>query len=57
MWTIDPSGSVTSASVASSTMHNARVEGCILRQVRSWHFPSSDSPSQPTYPFSFGIGH
>jgi hypothetical protein len=55
-WTIDPSGAVTSASVAGSTIHNARVEGCILRQVRSWHFPSSDSASQPTYPFSFGIG-
>jgi outer membrane biosynthesis protein TonB len=56
-WSIDPSGSVTSANVASTTMHNARVEGCVLRQVRNWHFPSSDSPSQPTYPFSFGIGH
>jgi TonB family protein len=56
-WSIDPSGSVTSANVASTTMHNARVEGCVLRQVRAWRFPASDGSSQATYPFSFGIGH
>ncbi len=55
-WTIDTGGSVTSANVAGSTIHNARVEGCVLRQVRAWHFPSSDGTSQATFPFSFGIG-
>jgi hypothetical protein len=55
-WTIDPGGAVTSANLASTSLHNARVEGCVLRQVRSWHFPASDGASQPTYPFSFGIG-
>jgi hypothetical protein len=55
-WTIDPGGAVTSATLAGSTIHNARVEGCVLRQVRTWHFPSSDGVSQATFPFSFGIG-
>jgi hypothetical protein len=55
-WTIDPTGGVTSATLAGSTIHNARVEGCVLRQVRTWHFPSSDGVSQATFPFSFGIG-
>jgi hypothetical protein len=55
-WTIDASGAVTSANMASSTIHNARVEGCVLRQVRAWRFPSSDGSSQPTFPFTFGIG-
>jgi hypothetical protein len=55
-WTIDPAGGVTSANVAGSTIHNARVEGCVLRQVRTWHFPTSDGVSQATYPFTFGIG-
>jgi hypothetical protein len=56
-WTIDPAGTVTSATIAGSTIHNPRVEGCVLRQVRTWHFPSSDGVSQVTaYPFSFGIG-
>jgi hypothetical protein len=56
-WTIDPSGSVTSASMVGSTIHNARVEGCVLRQVRTWHFPSSESSSQVSqFPFQFGIG-
>jgi hypothetical protein len=56
-WTIDPSGAVTSANLAGSTIHNARVEGCVVRQVRNWHFPTSDGTSQPTWPFAFGIGH
>ncbi len=55
-WTIDPGGGVTSASVATSTIRNARVEGCVVRQVRSWHFPSSEGSSQAMFPFSFGIG-
>ena len=56
-WNIDPSGSVASAGVAGSTIGNARVEGCVLRQVKSWHFPSSESPTNvAAYPFKFGIG-
>jgi hypothetical protein len=57
-WTIDPGGAVTGANLAGSSIHNQRLEGCVLRQVRTWHFPSSDSSSQvASYPFSFGIGH
>jgi hypothetical protein len=56
-WTIDPSGAVTSAGLAGSTIHNPRVEGCVLRQVRAWHFPSSDGSSQTTFPFSFLGNH
>jgi len=55
-WTIDVTGGVTSTNVAGSTIHSPRVEGCVLRQVRNWHFPSSEGVSQVTYPFSFGIG-
>jgi hypothetical protein len=54
-WTIDASGGVTSANLAGSTIHNARVEGCVLRQVRTWHFPASDGTSQATFPFVFGL--
>jgi hypothetical protein len=54
-WTIDATGTVTSANLAGSTIHNARVEGCVLRQVRTWHFPSSDGASQATFPFVFGL--
>ena len=55
-WTVDPSGTVTSATLAGSTLHNARVEGCVLRQVRTWRFPVSDGVTQATFPFMFGIG-
>jgi hypothetical protein len=56
-WTIDPGGAVTSANLAGTTIRNQRVEGCVLRQVRTWRFPASEGTSQATYPFSFGIGH
>jgi outer membrane biosynthesis protein TonB len=55
-WQIDPSGSVSSASLAGTTMGNPRVEGCVVRQVKSWHFPSSESPSSTEWPFKFSVG-
>lgn len=56
-WQIDPSGAVTSASVGGSTLSNPRVEGCIVRQVRRWRFPSSDaSTTVAGFPFKFGVG-
>lgn len=54
---IEPSGSVSTASVANSSLGNPRVEGCVIRQVKSWRFPSSDSPTTVAgYPFKFGVG-
>jgi hypothetical protein len=56
-WQIDPGGSVTSASVASTTLSNPRVEGCVVRQVQKWKFPTSDSSTTVGgFPFKFGIG-
>jgi hypothetical protein len=56
-WSIDPSGGVTSASVAGSTIHNARVEGCVARQIRAWHFPASSGVTNTGYPFVFNMAH
>ena len=56
-WSIDPSGSVSSASLGGSTLGNPRVEGCVVRQVKGWHFPSSESPTiVGGFPFKFGVG-
>jgi hypothetical protein len=57
VWSIDASGVVTSASVAGSTIQNESVESCVLRQVLSWHFPSSHGKSEVKFPFSFGTHH
>lgn len=38
-WVINGSGSVTSASVASSSLNSAQVEGCIVNHLRTWKFP------------------
>ncbi len=56
-WQIDSSGAVTTASLAGSTLSNARVEGCVTRQVKTWHFPSSNAPTTVAgWPFRFGVG-
>jgi len=56
-WTIDPSGGVSSASLGGSTLGNPRVEGCVVRQVKGWHFPSSETPTiVGGFPFKFGVG-
>lgn len=56
-WQIDPGGNVTSASVGGTTLSNPRVEGCIVRQVQKWKFPTSDSPTTVAgFPFKFGVG-
>jgi hypothetical protein len=56
-WQIEPAGNVSSANVASTTLNNARVEGCVVRQVRTWKFPASDAPTRvDAYPFKFAVG-
>jgi hypothetical protein len=56
-WQIDASGTVSTASLGGSSLNNPRVEGCVIRQVKTWHFPSSDRPSiVGAWPFRFGVG-
>lgn len=56
-WQIDPGGSVSSVSVAQSSLGNPRVEGCVTRQVKNWKFPTSDSATSVAgFPFRFGVG-
>jgi TonB family protein len=56
-WRVDRGGLVPMAKVASSTLGNASVEGCLVRQVKKWHFPKPDGGEvQVVYPFIFGIG-
>jgi hypothetical protein len=55
-WQIAPSGEVTSATVDGSTLRNPRVEGCVVRQVKNWHFPESKAPTRVASPFRFGVG-
>ena len=56
-WNIEPGGTVTSASVGASSLNNARVEGCVQRQVKTWKFPAASTPTKvDAFPFKFGIG-
>jgi len=56
-WQIEPGGTVSSASIAGTTLSNPRVEGCVVRQVKGWHFPTSETPTQVAgFPFKFGVG-
>ena len=56
-WIIQPDGTVSKANVKNTTMGDAAVEGCIVRQVKQWQFPKA--PAQTTvgrYPFIFKGG-
>ncbi|MFW6050288.1 MAG: AgmX/PglI C-terminal domain-containing protein [Myxococcota bacterium] len=56
-WRIGLSGNVETARIASSTLRDSGVEGCILRQVRRWRFPKPDGGTvKVTFPFLFGVG-
>ncbi len=52
---IGPKGEVSTQSVGSTTLNNAKVEGCILRRVSKWVFPSPKGGTKVkvTYPFLF----
>ena len=54
-WQITPEGAVSGASLASSSLGNPRVEGCVVRQVKNWKFPASAAPSSVSWPFRFGL--
>lgn len=55
-WTVLPNGSVSGARVASSSLGNARVEGCILRQFSRLQFPTADKNTNANWPFVFKPG-
>ena len=53
-WRIDRQGHVTTSRVSKSTLGDAGVEGCIVRQVKRWQFPLPDGGEvDVTYPFIF----
>jgi hypothetical protein len=56
-WVIQPDGTVSKASVKGTTIGDAAVEGCILRQIKQWQFPKA--PGQTIvgkFPFVFKGG-
>jgi hypothetical protein len=53
-WRIDRKGNVSTTRVAKSTLGDAKVEGCILRQIQRWKFPEPDGGEvDVVYPFIF----
>jgi hypothetical protein len=53
---ITPGGDVTGSRVQSSTIGNARIEGCILRQFGRLRFPTADKGTNAAFPFIFRPG-
>lgn len=51
---IDDTGTVSEATIASSTLGDANVEGCMLQQIRNWKFPAK--ATTVIYPFRFENG-
>jgi outer membrane biosynthesis protein TonB len=54
-WQIAPEGTVSGASLGGSSLGSPRVEGCVVRQVKGWRFPSSVAASSVKWPFKFGL--
>lgn len=54
-WVINGNGSVSRATVASTTMKNKQVEGCIASKIRTWRFPKPKGGGIVivNYPFVF----
>ena len=52
-FSVSPGGSVASASVATSSLGNPRVEGCMLRQFNRLKFPTADKATGASFPFMF----
>lgn len=52
-FSVTPGGSVGSASVASSSLGNGRVDGCIQRIFQRLQFPSADKATNASWPFVF----
>jgi hypothetical protein len=55
LWQIAPEGTVSGASLGGSSLGSPRVEGCVVRQVKGWRFPSSVAASSVSWPFKFGL--
>jgi hypothetical protein len=54
-WTIEPHGTVSQVSIVSTTLNMPRVEECVVRQVKYWRFPASNTPTVvASFPFKFG---
>jgi hypothetical protein len=54
-FTIGAAGSVVAQAVGTTSLNNAMVEGCILRRVAGWQFPTPKGGTNVlvTYPFLF----
>lgn len=48
---VSPDGSVSRASIASSSIKNPRIEGCMLRVFNRLKFPAADKPTNASFPF------
>jgi outer membrane biosynthesis protein TonB len=56
-WRINRNGQVSSVRVAKTTLNSAKVEGCVLRQIKKWQFPKPDGGEVDVdYPFLFRGG-
>ena len=54
-FTIGAAGSVVAQAIGNTSLNNAMVEGCILRRVAGWQFPTPKGGTNVlvTYPFLF----
>ncbi len=52
-WSITPGGSVAGVGIGGNSLGNARVAGCIKRQISRLKFPAADKSTNANWPFVF----
>lgn len=53
-WRIEVNGTVSGAKIVQDPWHDTNARECVLREIRSWHFPAPAEPVDLTFPFQFG---
>lgn len=54
-WSINAQGSVSSVSIAESSISDSQMKGCVTSSIKRWKFPEprGGQAVQVTYPFTF----
>jgi TonB family protein len=52
-WSIAQSGKVSGATIGSSSLHDQRVENCVLRQFGRLRFPPAAQATHSSFTFTF----
>lgn len=54
-FSVSTSGSVATATVVAAGQKSAKLEACVVAQVKGWKFPAADAPTDVSYPIVIDV--